>query len=201
MDSPERQRRHTHAMKRLKSHVDERVAQADEERGQLLVFTGNGKGKTTAAWGTVARSLGYGYACGVVQFIKGTWPCGERNALSQLPGLTVHTMSTGFTWETQNRDTDRAAAETTWQLAEVMLADPEQFLVVLDELTYMLKFGYLDIERVERALQQRPKSQSVIITGRNAHQRLVEMADTVTEMKEVRHGFNHGLKARQGLDY
>lgn len=201
MESPERQRRHKRAMTQLKSHVDERIASAAEERGQLLVFTGNGKGKTTAAWGTLTRAMGYGYPCGVVQFIKGTWPCGERDALTRLPGLTVHTMSTGFTWETQNRETDRLAAEATWLQAEALLSDPACYLVVLDELTYMLKFGYLDIARVEAALAARPQEQSVIITGRNAHQRLIDMADTVTEMTEIRHGFNHGLKARKGLDY
>lgn len=201
METPERQRRHKRAMTQLKSHVDERIASANEERGQLIVYTGNGKGKTTAAWGTVARAMGYGYPCGVVQFIKGTWSCGERDALSTFSELTVHTMDTGFTWETQNRDTDRQAAEATWQHAERLLSDPSCYLVVLDELTYMLKFGYLAIERVEAALLARPQVQSVIITGRNAHQRLISLADTVTEMKEIRHGFNHGLKARKGLDY
>lgn len=199
--SDDRNSRHKKAMQKLKSHVDQRIADAQEERGLLLVFTGNGKGKTTAAWGTVARALGYGYGVAVVQFIKGEWECGERLKLTEDHNLQLATMATGFTWETQNRDSDRAACEATWEKAEAMLADPSRYLVVLDELTYMLKFGYLDIERVKRALAHRPAEQSVIITGRNAHRELVEMADTVTEMAETRHAFNQGLKARRGIDY
>ncbi|WP_027349057.1 cob(I)yrinic acid a,c-diamide adenosyltransferase [Halotalea alkalilenta] len=199
--SDERQRRHKRAMEKLKQHVDAKVAAASVERGQLLVFTGNGKGKTTAAWGTVARALGYGYGVGVVQFIKGEWECGERQRLADDPRLEVVVMATGFTWETQNRDTDRAACEATWAHAERMMTDPDRYLVVLDELTYMLKFGYLDVQRVMRALAHRPPEQTVIITGRNAHRELLEMADTITEMQETRHAFNQGLKARRGIDY
>lgn len=199
--SDERQARHKKAMEKLKQHVDDKVAAADQERGLLLVFTGNGKGKTTAAWGTVGRALGYGYGVGVVQFIKGEWECGERLRLQDDPHLRIATMSTGFTWETQNRETDRQACEATWEKAAAMLADPDIYLVVLDELTYMLKFGYLDIQRVKRALAHRPSEQSVIITGRNAHRELLEMADTITEMQETRHAFNQGLKARRGIDF
>ncbi|WP_445618951.1 cob(I)yrinic acid a,c-diamide adenosyltransferase [Kushneria sp. Sum13] len=197
----QRQARHQRAMEKLKSHVDERVANASEERGQLLVFTGNGKGKTTAAWGTVTRALGYGYGVGVIQFIKGEWECGERERLQEDPNLQVATMGTGFTWDTQNRETDRQACEKVWQDASRMLSDPTIYLVVLDEITYMLKFGYLDIEAVKTALQHRPTEQSVIVTGRNAHRELMAMADTITEMQETRHAFNNGLKARRGLDY
>ncbi|MGJ8513455.1 cob(I)yrinic acid a,c-diamide adenosyltransferase [Carnimonas bestiolae] len=197
----DRNTRHKNAMQKLKAHVDQRIADAQQERGLLLVFTGNGKGKTTAAWGTVARALGYGYGVAVVQFIKGEWECGERLQLAEDANLQLATMATGFTWETQNRDSDRAACEATWAKAEAMLADASRYLVVLDELTYMLKFGYLDIQRVKRALAHRPAEQSVIITGRNAHRELVEMADTVTEMAETRHAFNQGLKARRGIDY
>lgn len=197
----DRETRHRQAMQKLKSHVDDRVARATEQRGQLLVFTGNGKGKTTAAWGTVTRALGYGYRVGVVQFIKGVWECGERDRLAEDPQLEVAIMATGFTWETQNREADTEACRAVWAEAERLLADPEVYLVVLDEITYMLKFGYLDIATVTRALEQRPAEQTVIVTGRNAHRNLLAMADTVTEMQEVRHGFNAGLEARRGIDY
>lgn len=197
----DRDTRHKNAMQKLKQHVDDKVAAATEERGLLMVFTGNGKGKTTAAWGTVTRALGYGYRVGVVQFIKGLWECGERERLVEDPNLDVAIMATGFTWDTQNRESDTAACLEVWREAERMLADPEVYLVVLDELTYMLKFGYLDIATVTAALENRPSEQTVIITGRNAHRSLLEMADTITEMQEVRHAFNDGLKARRGIDY
>ena len=197
----DRQARHQQSMQKLKSHVDDKVAQATEQRGQLLVFTGNGKGKTTAAWGTVTRALGYGYGVGVVQFIKGLWECGERQRLEEDANLEVAIMATGFTWETQNRELDTQACQAVWRDAERMLADPEVYLVVLDEITYMLKFGYLDIATVKQAIEARPGEQTVIVTGRNAHRELVAMADTVTEMQETRHAFNSGLQARRGIDY
>ncbi len=197
----ERDTRHRQSMQKLKAHVDEKVAAAQEQRGLLLVFTGNGKGKTTAAWGTVTRALGYGYRVGVVQFIKGLWECGERERLIEDERLDVQIMATGFTWDTQDREADTAACLTVWREAERMLADPSVYLVVLDEITYMLKFGYLDIQVVKQALENRPAEQTVIVTGRNAHRDLVAMADTVTEMQEVRHAFNAGVQARRGIDY
>ncbi|OLO05411.1 MULTISPECIES: cob(I)yrinic acid a,c-diamide adenosyltransferase [Salinicola] len=197
----DRQQRHQQAMQKLKSHVDEKVAAATEQRGLLLVFTGNGKGKTTAAWGTVTRALGYGYRVGVIQFIKGLWECGERDRLIDDPHLEVHVMATGFTWDTQNRDSDTVACLEVWLEAERLLADPDVYLVVLDEITYMLKFGYLEFETVRRAIANRPREQSVIVTGRNAHRELVEMADTVTEMHDTKHAFNAGVQARRGIDY
>lgn len=197
----DRQSRHRQSMRKLKAHVDDKVAHATEQRGQLLIFTGNGKGKTTAAWGTVTRALGYGYKVGVVQFIKGLWECGERERLATDANLDVAIMATGFTWETQNRDTDTQACQEVWREAERMLADDSVYLVVLDEITYMLKFGYLDIETVTRAIDGRPREQTVIVTGRNAHRELIASADTVTEMQEVRHAFNNGLQARRGIDY
>lgn len=196
-----RDTRHKQSMQKLKAHVDERVASAQEQRGLLLIFTGNGKGKTTAAWGTVTRALGYGYKVGVVQFIKGLWECGERDRLRDDENLDVQVMATGFTWETQDREADTAACRKVWQEAERMLSDDSVYLVVLDEITYMLKFGYLEFAVVQRALEQRPVGQTVIITGRNAHRELVAMADTVTEMQEIRHAFNAGVQARRGIDY
>ncbi|MCW4148385.1 MULTISPECIES: cob(I)yrinic acid a,c-diamide adenosyltransferase [Halomonadaceae] len=197
----DRNTRHKASMEKLKARVDEKVADATEQRGLILINTGNGKGKTTAAWGTVTRALGYGYKVGVVQFIKGLWECGERNRLEEDPNLSVAIMATGFTWETQNREADTQACQEVWQDAEKMLADPDTYLVVLDEITYMLKFGYLDIAEVKAALEKRPREQTVIITGRNAHRDLVAMADTVTEMQEVRHAFNNGIQARRGIDF
>ncbi|GHC31857.1 cob(I)yrinic acid a,c-diamide adenosyltransferase [Aidingimonas halophila] len=197
----DRETRHKQSMQKLKERVDEKVAKATEQRGLLLVFTGNGKGKTTAAWGTVTRALGYGYKVSVVQFIKGMWECGERDRLIDDENLDVQVMATGFTWETQNRESDTQACLDVWQEAERMLADPSIYLVVLDEITYMLKFGYLDVARVKQALQHRPTEQTVIITGRNAHRDLLDMADTITEMHDTRHAFNNGLQARRGIDY
>ncbi|WP_227370870.1 cob(I)yrinic acid a,c-diamide adenosyltransferase [Halomonas sp. M20] len=193
--------RHKQSMQKLKSHVDEKIANAQEQRGLLLVFTGNGKGKTTAAWGTVTRALGYGYKVGVIQFIKGLWECGERERLIADDNLEVQVMATGFTWDTQNRESDTQACLEVWREAERMLADESVYLVVLDEITYMLKFGYLDIEVVKKAIGSRPAEQTVIVTGRNAHRELVDMADTVTEMQETRHAFNSGVQARRGIDY
>ncbi|KFF50642.1 cob(I)alamin adenolsyltransferase/cobinamide ATP-dependent adenolsyltransferase [Gammaproteobacteria bacterium MFB021] len=197
----DRQQRHQRAMQKLKAHVDDKVAAADQQRGLLLVFTGNGKGKTTAAWGTVTRALGYGYRVGVVQFIKGLWECGERERLADDANLEVSIMATGFTWETQNRESDTAACQAVWQDAARLLADPGVYLVVLDEITYMLKFGYLDIDTVRQAIAARPPEQSVIVTGRNAHRELIEMADTVSEMQDVKHAFDAGIQARRGIDY
>lgn len=197
----DRDARHKVAMEKLKARVDDKVANATEQRGLLIINTGNGKGKTTAAWGTVTRALGYGYSVGVVQFIKGLWECGERNRLEKDPNLRVAIMATGFTWDTQNREADTLACQAVWQDAAKMLTDPDCYLVVLDEITYMLKFGYLDIATVTQALVNRPREQTVIITGRNAHRELVAMADTVTEMQEVRHAFNNGLQARRGIDF
>ncbi|WIX31288.1 cob(I)yrinic acid a,c-diamide adenosyltransferase [Salinicola sp. JS01] len=197
----DRQQRHQRAMQKLKAHVDDKIAAADQQRGLLLVFTGNGKGKTTAAWGTVTRALGYGYRVGVVQFIKGLWECGERERLADDANLEVSIMATGFTWETQNRESDTAACQAVWQDAARLLADPEVYLVVLDEITYMLKFGYLDIDTVRQAIAARPPEQSVIVTGRNAHRELIEMADTVSEMQDVKHAFDAGIQARRGIDY
>ncbi|MFC3283447.1 cob(I)yrinic acid a,c-diamide adenosyltransferase [Litchfieldella rifensis] len=201
MSESDREARHKRSMQKLKSHVDEKVAQATEQRGLLLVFTGNGKGKTTAAWGTVTRALGYGYKVGVVQFIKGTWECGERERLIDDDNLEVQVMATGFTWDTQDRESDTRACQTVWREAERLLADPAVYLVVLDEITYMLKFGYLEFEVLKKALESRPAEQTVIVTGRNAHRELVAMADTVTEMQETKHAFNTGLQARRGIDY
>jgi len=197
----DRDTRHKRAMQRKKEHVDGRIAAATEDRGLLLILTGNGKGKSSSAFGMLARSVGHGLRCAVVQFIKGTWECGERLLFEDNPLVEFHIMGTGFTWETQDRQTDIAAAEVAWGKAEALLADEANDLVILDELTYMLTYGYLDKARVLEVLRGRPAHQHVVITGRNASRELLEMADTVSEVNEVRHAFNHGVKAQKGLDY
>ena len=192
--------RHQQRQQRLKEQVDARIAAATETRGILMVFTGNGKGKTTAAFGTALRAVGHDKKVGVIQFIKGEWPNGERNLLSQ-HGVEFQVMSTGFTWETQNRETDTAACLSVWQHARRMLADERLDLVLLDEITYMVSMDYLPLEELERALRERPAHQSVILTGRGCHRALMEMADTVTEMRPVKHAFDAGIQAQQGIDW
>lgn len=192
--------RHQQRQQRLKEQVDARIAAATEVRGILMVFTGNGKGKTTAAFGTALRATGHGKCVAAIQFIKGDWPNGERNLLEQ-HGVEFHVMATGFTWDTQNRETDTAACLAVWQHAKRMLADEQLDLVVLDEITYMVSMDYLPLEELIAALQQRPAHQSVIITGRGCHRSLTEMADTVTEMRPVKHAFDAGIQAQQGIDW
>ncbi len=197
----DRDARHKRAMQRKKEYVDGRIAAATEDRGLLLILTGNGKGKSSSAFGMLARGVGHGLRCAVVQFIKGAWECGERLLFEDNPLVEFHVMGTGFTWETQDRQTDIAAAEATWGKAEALLASEATDLVILDELTYMLTYGYLDKARVLAALRERPTRQHVVVTGRNASRELLEIADTVSEVNEVRHAFNHGVKAQKGLDY
>ncbi|AFJ46712.1 cob(I)yrinic acid a,c-diamide adenosyltransferase [Shimwellia blattae] len=192
--------RYRERQQRVKEKVDSRVANAREERGIIIVFTGNGKGKTTAAFGTAARATGHGKKVGAIQFIKGTWPNGERNLLEPL-GVEFQVMATGFTWETQNRESDTAACQAVWQHAERMLADPALDMVVLDELTYMVAYDYLPLETVLSALKNRPASQTVIITGRGCHRDILELADTVSELRPVKHAFEAGVKAQIGIDY
>ncbi|NUU66590.1 cob(I)yrinic acid a,c-diamide adenosyltransferase [Enterobacteriaceae bacterium BIT-l23] len=192
--------RHRERQQRLKEKVDARIAAAQQEHGILMIFTGNGKGKTTAAFGTATRAVGHGKRVGVIQFIKGEWPNGERNLLEP-HGVEFQVMATGFTWETQNRESDTAACLAVWQHAQRMLADPELDLVILDELTYMVSYDYLALDRVLEALQARPAHQSVIITGRGCHRELLELADTVSEIRPVKHAFDAGIKAQLGIDY
>ncbi|AHG18254.1 cob(I)alamin adenolsyltransferase/cobinamide ATP-dependent adenolsyltransferase [Chania multitudinisentens RB-25] len=192
--------RHQQRQQRLKQQVDARIAAAQDVRGLLMVFTGNGKGKTTAAFGTVTRAVGHGLKAGVIQFIKGQWPNGEKNLLQQ-HGVEFQVMATGFTWETQNKAHDTAACQAVWQHGKRMLADNHLDLVLMDELTYMVSYGYLELEELLAALHQRPAHQSVIITGRGCHRDLLALADTVTEMRPVKHAFDAGIKAQQGIDW
>ncbi|HFF9828170.1 cob(I)yrinic acid a,c-diamide adenosyltransferase [Serratia marcescens] len=192
--------RHQQRQQRLKEQVDARIAAAQDTRGLLLVFTGNGKGKTTAAFGTVTRAVGHGMRAGVIQFIKGEWPNGEKNLLQQ-HGVEFQVMATGFTWETQNKTGDTAACQAVWQHGKRMLADSSLDLVLLDEVTYMLTYGYLELDELKEALLRRPVHQTVILTGRGCHRDLLELADTVTEMRPVKHAFDAGVKAQQGIDW
>ncbi|TKI08122.1 cob(I)yrinic acid a,c-diamide adenosyltransferase [Martelella alba] len=192
--------RHQQRQQRLKEKVDARIAAANEQRGILIVFTGNGKGKTTAGFGTVTRAVGHGMRAGVIQFIKGQWPNGERNLL-EAHGVEFQVMATGFTWNTQDRVSDRAAAQEVWQHARRMLADDTLDLVLLDELTYMVAYDYIDLPEVIAALKARPHHQTVIITGRACHRELTDLADTVSELRPIKHAFDAGIKAQQGVDW
>lgn len=192
--------RYQQRQQKIKQQVDERIAAATQDRGLLLILTGNGKGKSTAAFGTVARAVGHGQQAAVIQFIKGTWECGERNLLSQ-HGVEFQVMSTGFTWETQNKASDTLAAQEVWQHGKRMLSNALLDLVVLDELTYMITYGYIELDEVIQVLESRPQGQTVIITGRGCHRTLIEMADTVSELRPIKHAFDQGLQARQGIDW
>ena len=202
MSTDDRNQRHKQAMQRRKALVDEKVAQATEERGVLIVLTGNGKGKSSSGFGTVIRCLGHGYRAGIVQFIKGTWDCGERDFIQQrCPEVPFYIMGSGFTWETQDRERDIQAATEAWEQAETLLRDPSLHLVLLDELTYVLKYGWVPQERIFHALQNRPREQSVIVTGRAASKALRDIADTVSEVTDEKHAFRAGIKARKGVEW
>ncbi len=201
-DDERKEQRHKTAMQKQKTKVDARIAEAQQERGIALLLTGNGKGKSSSAFGMVMRALGYGQQVGVIQFIKGQQLSGEEIYLrDHCPQVTFYQMGTGFTWNTQDRSGDIAAAERTWAQAEALLKDPTHQLVVLDELTYMIAYKYLDEERVLQAIKDRPYEQSVVVTGRGGGSALQELVDTVSEVKDVKHAFRAGIKARQGVDY
>jgi cob(I)alamin adenosyltransferase len=197
-----RAERHKAAMEKQKAKVDASIEAADLERGVAVLITGNGKGKTSSAFGMVMRALGYDMKVGVVQFIKGEQLSGEELYLrNHCPQVEFHQMGTGFTWDTQDRSGDIAAAVRTWALARPMLANPAFDLVVLDEMTYMLAYGYLPEDEVLSAITDRPREQSVVVTGRGGGSALQEVMDTVSEVKEVKHAFRAGIKARRGVDY
>ena len=201
-DKEQKQRLHKKKMEKLKSSVDSSIAAADAERGVSILLTGNGKGKSSSAFGMVIRTLGYSLRAGVVQFIKGEQLSGEELYIrDRCPEVTFYQMGTGFTWDTQDRSGDISAAVRTWKEAAKMLGDPSYNLVVLDELTYMLSFKYLDEGVVIKALTDRPKEQSVIVTGRGGGSALIDWADTVSDIKDVKHAYNSGIKARKGVDY
>ncbi len=197
----DRNERHKRAMQRKKEHIDGNIAKATIDKGLMVVLTGNGKGKSSSAFGMLARSVGHGLRCGVVQFIKGVWETGEHLLFQDHPLVEFHVMNTGFTWETQDREADIAAAKATWEKAAELLNNKDIDVVILDELTYMLTYGYLDRDTVIDTLDNRPEMQHVIVTGRNASKELIEIADTVTELGETKHAFYDGVKVQKGIDY
>ena len=202
MSDEKKNARHKASMEKQKAKVDAHIEAADEERGVAILLTGNGKGKSSSAFGMVMRALGYGHKVGVVQFIKGQQLSGEEIYLKEhCPQVSFYQMGTGFTWNTQDREGDIAAAEATWAVARPMLQDPAYNLVVLDELTYMLAYKYLPEDEVLAALRNRPREQSVVVTGRGGGSGLQAIMDTVSEVKEIKHAFAAGIKARQGVDY
>jgi cob(I)alamin adenosyltransferase len=194
--------RHRAKMAKRKAVQDKEVAGKTIEKGLLIVNTGPGKGKTTAAFGLALRILGYGKKVGVVQFIKGAWHTGEKDAFAAFGDRIVwHTMGEGFTWETQDLARDIAAAERAWSKAVELMADPSISLLVLDELNIALRYDYLDLGKVIEALKARRDNLHVVITGRNAKPALIEAADLVTEMTAVKHHFSAGVKAQQGIEF
>ncbi|MFZ5932228.1 MAG: cob(I)yrinic acid a,c-diamide adenosyltransferase [Pseudomonadota bacterium] len=191
---------HTEKMQRRKALVDARIAKATQERGVLIVNTGNGKGKSSAAFGMLARALGHNMRAGVVQFIKGAFSTGEEAFFRRFPEVSYHVMGEGFTWETQDRARDVAAARAAWAKACTMLEDPSFELVILDELNIVLKYEYLSVEEVLEKLLARPPMQHVVATGRHAPQALMDIADTVTNMQAVKHAFEAGVRAQKGVE-
>jgi len=188
-------------MQRKKQHIDEAVQEADIERGIVVLLTGNGKGKSSSALGMALRALGHNMHVGIVQFIKSWTNTGEQLFLQQQDGVDFHIMGTGFTWDTQDKEKDRAAAIKLWNKAAAMLNDSSLGMVILDELTYMISYQYLDLQEVITAIRNRPENQHVIITGRAATQELLDIADTVSEIKDIKHAFREGIKAMPGIEW
>ncbi len=202
MSEDKKNRKHKASMQKQKEKVDARIEEASEQRGVAVLLTGDGKGKSSSAFGMVLRALGYGQKVGVVQFIKGVQLSGEEIYLKEkCPEVDFYQMGTGFTWNTQDRSSDIEAAERTWKEASRMLRDATLDLVVLDELTYMLAYKYLDEAMVIDAIRARPIEQSVVVTGRGGGSALRDVVDTVSEVKDVKHAFKAGVMARKGVDY
>ena len=202
MSEQDRNAEHARAMKALKAERDVMMAEKREGEGLLMVHTGDGKGKSTAAFGMVARALGWGYKVGVVQYIKGKWITGERQFYARFPDQVRYAvMGEGFTWDVADRERDVAAARAAWAKSLEMIADPELHLVVLDELNIALRYEYLAVDEVVAALQARPADKHVCVTGRNAPQALLDAADLITEFQAVRHPFDAGFKAQRGVDF
>ena len=194
--------RHKAKMANRKAAQDAEVAGKTVEKGLLIVHTGKGKGKSTAAFGLMVRALGRGFRCGVVQFGKGAWQSGERTAIERFGDqVEWHTLGEGFTWETQDRARDVAAAERAWAAAQKMMADPAIRMIVLDELNISLRYEHLDLAAVVAALQARRQDLHIVVTGRNAKPELIEAADLVTEMTPVKHHFAAGVKAQEGIEF
>jgi len=193
---------HAQRMAKRKAARDRVLATKTIEKGLLIVHTGRGKGKSTAAFGLAARSIGNGMRVGIVQFVKGKWETGERLVLEAFPKLcTIHVMGEGFTWDTQDRQRDIMAARNAWKQAQSLLNDSTYKMVVLDELNIVLRYNYLDINEIIETLSSRRPDLHVVVTGRNAKSELIEAADLVTEMTEIKHPFRNGVKAQIGIEF
>ncbi len=194
--------RHAEKMQKKKAARDKIMSNKTIEKGLLIVHTGKGKGKTTAALGMVCRAIGHGQKVGIVQFVKGAWDSGEKKVLEAFPDqVTIKTLGEGFTWETQDRAKDIASAEKAWDVAMEMISDPQYKLVLCDELNIVLRYDYLSRQKVVDFLKQKPQDTHVIVTGRNAHEDLIEIADLVTEMTLIKHPFRDGVKAQAGIEF
>ncbi len=198
---PDQNQRHKARMERKKAVIDAAIARADADKGLLLVLTGNGKGKSSSAFGMVGRALGHGMQVGVCQFLKSRTDTGEEAFFGKQSGCEWHVLGDGFTWETQSREQDIATSQRGWAVAQAMLADARYDLVVLDELTYLLNYGYLEADQVLDDIANRPPMQHVVVTGRAASEVLCELADTVAEIADEKHAYRAGIRAQKGIDW
>lgn len=198
---PDQNQRHKARMKRKKAVIDAAIAHADADKGLLLVLTGNGKGKSSSAFGMVGRALGHSMQVGVCQFLKSRTDTGEEAFFGKQPNCEWHVLGDGFTWETQSREQDIATSQRGWAVAQAMLTDARYELVVLDELTYLLNYGYLEADQVLDDIVNRPPMQHVVVTGRAAAEALRELADTVAEIADEKHAYRAGIRAQKGIDW
>jgi cob(I)alamin adenosyltransferase len=187
-------------MQRKKEHIDSRIEEANIDKGIVVLLTGNGKGKSSSAMGMICRALGYDMKVALVRFLKGEQQTGEDLFLDSNPNVVSAHMESGFTWNTQDQELDKKRANETWLEAEKFLADPAIDLVVLDEITYMINYNYLDEKSILKALTNRPKNQHVVITGRAASEGIIEASDTVSEVKDIKHAFRANIRAQKGID-
>ena len=198
----EKANRHAEKMAKKKAARNKIMATKTKTGGLIIVHTGKGKGKSTAAFGMVCRAIGHGMKVGVIQFVKGKWETGERKVVEAFSDqVTIHTMGEGFTWDTQDLDRDVAAATAAWQQAKLMMQDPSYSMILMDELNIVLRYDYLPLEDVLDTLKKKRDELHVIITGRNAKDSLIDLADLVTEMTMVKHPFRSGFKAQQGIEF
>lgn len=201
MTDTEKSQRHEKRMKRHKEVVDAKTQQADKDKGLLLVITGNGKGKSSSGFGMIARALGHEMKSGIVQFIKGAFSTGEETFFRRFPNeVEYHVMGDGFTWDTQNLAKDIASAEAGWEVCKRLLSDPTIKVILLDELNIVLKMKYLNTESILADIAARPAMQHVIITGRGAPEAVIEAADTVSRIDDVKHAFRAGIRAQKGIE-
>ena len=202
MTEAELDARHAEKMRKKKAARDKILATKTEERGLLIVHTGKGKGKSTAAMGMAMRAVGHGMRIAIVQFVKGVWDTGERDVLAKFPDqVTIQAMGEGFSWETQDRQRDLAAARQAWDAAKELMADPSYKMIILDELNIVLRYDNLPLDEVVETLRNKPRDLHVVVTGRNAKDELIDAADLVTEMTMVKHPFRAGVKAQAGIEF